>query len=276
VQESVYKPSPGEAFESESGNCPEGGPHKWRFGKCRQCGLGEGYGKIGHDGGNKNNFMKRTCNICKYTWMDKYRKQECPKCTCPLNLVDPNTFKLSPLDALESESGDCPKGGSHSWRFGRCRECGIGQGYGEHGADGGCENPFLKRQCPRCTFEWQDKYRKDECPKCFLRLSSEQEGANLRKKTWRPGDAPRSESGECTMGGPHSWKYGRCGKCGVGEGYAKHRLRNGPQNPEERRQCPTCTYSWLDRHRRNECPKCLRRLKMVYVPPRPQTAPAAW
>lgn len=39
-----------------------------------------------------------------------------------------STFKQPPGSAMESESGVCRAGGSHVWKFGRCRKCGVGEG----------------------------------------------------------------------------------------------------------------------------------------------------
>ena len=40
----TFKQPPDSAMESRSGICPKGrgGPHEWRLGRCRRCGLPEG------------------------------------------------------------------------------------------------------------------------------------------------------------------------------------------------------------------------------------------
>uniref|UniRef100_A0A7S0QX86 Uncharacterized protein n=1 Tax=Pyramimonas obovata TaxID=1411642 RepID=A0A7S0QX86_9CHLO len=259
----VYKPNPSDACESQSGECPKNamGPHYWRFGKCTECGLGEGYGKLGLFGGSGKSPVRRTCPTCEFSWRDTYRHSKCPKCVSPLNVPESKKYRLKPVDACESTSDvECPKGGFHSWKFGKCRNCGIGQGYGEIGEKaGGNDNPPIKKQCPTCAFNWIDKYRKNECPKCNCLLTAPPKRAPGEVSTHKkkPGDALESQSGECSRGGAHAWKFGRCNKCGVGEGYASLGANGGCYNYEVKKRCPTCSYSWLDKYRRNECPKCL-------------------
>ena len=78
--------------------------------------------------------VRKKCNGCGHSWLDKYGKDECPKCLCSLSA---NSTKggncgngQSAGSAMESQSGKCPKNddGPHNWKFGKCSHCGTGEG----------------------------------------------------------------------------------------------------------------------------------------------------
>eukprot|EP01064_Diplonema_japonicum_P016050 TRINITY_DN2407_c1_g2_i1.p1 TRINITY_DN2407_c1_g2~~TRINITY_DN2407_c1_g2_i1.p1 ORF type:complete len:118 (+),score=15.39 TRINITY_DN2407_c1_g2_i1:22-354(+) len=103
--------------------------------------------------------VRKRCPHCDFSWLDKYNKNECPKCiqpltsgstvgarpswntqqysTSPTNRVsghrlqpgEASSNKQRASSAMESSSGNCSKGGSHMWKFGKCSKCGRGEGY---------------------------------------------------------------------------------------------------------------------------------------------------
>ena len=111
------------------------GPTRWRV-KSPFIGLGLA------SSGSRSEFghvdVKRECPGCGHRWLDRWRKDECPKCLKSLSLPqwqrnrrlpgEASTFKEHPASAMESESGSCRAGGAHFFRFGRCVKCGASEG----------------------------------------------------------------------------------------------------------------------------------------------------
>ena len=108
--------------------------------------------------------VRKTCPTCAHSWLDKYGKKECPKCLKPLpeGKATPkrapgeaSTYKQSASSAMESSSGECPKGGPCTWKFGKCSKCGRGEGYGKECFRGG--------ECPKGG---KHVYSFGKCTKC--------------------------------------------------------------------------------------------------------------
>lgn len=85
---------------------------------------------------------RKTCPVCAFSWLDRWKKDECPKCLNSLSHSsrlasgggarrvpgEVSTFKQPPSSAMEYLSGQCKWGGAHLWRFGRCSKCGLAEG----------------------------------------------------------------------------------------------------------------------------------------------------
>lgn len=114
--------------------------------------------------------VRKTCPTCAHSWLDKYGKPECPKCLAPLGAGagvakrapgEASTFKASAGSAMESASGDCPKGGQHTWKYGKCNKCGLNEGYGK-----GAAAPRTKVPGGACTDGRMHVFKFGKCSKC--------------------------------------------------------------------------------------------------------------
>merc|ERR1711935_121709 len=106
---------------------------------------------------------RKSCPSCAHSWLDKYGKDECPKCLAPLSggkdrrqSGEASTNKQSAGSAMEAQSGSCKKnnGGPHNWKFGKCSHCGMGEG-------GAVQEKF--GECPKGG---KHIYKFSKCTKC--------------------------------------------------------------------------------------------------------------
>lgn len=155
---------------------------------------------------------RKECPTCAHRWMDKYGKNECPKCLSPLvgtttagrqihtdaaqgvstrrlTPGEASTNKQSASSAMESMSGSCSMGGSHLWKFGKCSKCGM--------AEGG------NASAPTQRAKLNGRAQKAALDRDIAHVQASFES------TRRPVLMDR----DCPKGGKHMYKFGKCSKC---------------------------------------------------------------
>ena len=199
---------------------------------------------------------RRKCPTCWYEWLDKYNKAECPKCQSPLPDGEISGRRRIHTDRVNSRVGDikkekfvvemykqksprrsskkeiqvrnksvCPvTGGNHVWRFGKCRNCGVGEGYVRY-------SPSIPRPMKMTTSAMSRRGRQrhfDGTAETRKTLMFTRKDENYDSVPSIPTPSPSR---------------------------ARKQKRSEPKLI--RKTCPVCAYRWLDKYRKNECPKCL-------------------
>ena len=228
--------------------------------------------------------VRKSCPTCSHSWVDYWRKDECPKCLSSLSrpfkrqLGEASTNKQPPFSAMESESGVCPKSKDLSglkWR------------------NAGTNRPS-GRLIELTEPELAEGLRRKTATAALKSAAAENQGFEIEftSDEWKAFDIMnlREEhfiaSGEFyfqpVVGGPHKWKWGQCTQCNQGQGeeakeaarakarqsVSAHADMGGHEYADEaalvlvpaareKKECPTCGFHWRDCYGRSECPKCL-------------------
>ncbi|KAL1498975.1 hypothetical protein AB1Y20_013495 [Prymnesium parvum] len=262
---STMKQSAGSAMESESGTCPKGGAHHWKFGKCNKCGVGEGVSKTVQGEcakGGKHVYKFSKCTKCGEMEGGLAAVPPAKRTTAPATQSSGTTKKPGPtkaeLDAAfavfdKDKNGTIdpdelmailtdPKGGqpltreqakdviarfdtNHDGVLDKEEFCNaIASDMSKMWKSTDQAGSGNRKSCPTCGHQWLDAHGKPECPKCLSPLGGAPpkrmpgEASTMKQSA---SSAMESESGTCPKGGAHHWKFGKCNKCGVGEGVSK-------------------------------------------------------
>jgi len=267
-------------METEGGECPKGGAHTYRFGRCSKCGQGEG----GADAKKFGECRKGGKHIYKFSKCTKCNEQEggvsataAPKARStrsasrkPRGQLSQTQYQIIETDflqydedhsgflseqemipVLEKQLGETPCDDAMqgfmaqidlnhdnkisieeyiTWLHGPgwtveggCPPAAAPANHTEPAKSCGKSHVASKRkECATCGNKWLDKYGRDECPKCLTPLSSA--GHQRRQvgeaSTYKQsaGSAMESKFGSCPEGGEHSFKFGKCSKCKRSEG----------------------------------------------------------
>ena len=183
------------------------------------------------------------CPRCAHRWLDRHGKDECPKCLAQLTTALPIEPILAAAVAekaadraarIAEASRKVLAAAKAATRWRQLRSAADVGGDGEAAADGASpprpaeqtadavvrrwRKLATRRECPGCGHRWLDKYGKDECPRCLQPLSLPEWRRQQSPYLPPSNSAVASSSGDCPRGGPHTWRLGRCTKCGTGEG----------------------------------------------------------
>mmetsp|Transcript_32757 Transcript_32757/g.64193 ORF Transcript_32757/g.64193 Transcript_32757/m.64193 type:complete len:365 (-) Transcript_32757:729-1823(-) len=165
-----------------------------------------------------NTSEKKCCGTCGFKWVrapTDADKKVCPKCQSVLQ-VKLQTTADQTAASQKAPAQPCPKGGVHEFKFGKCAKCKKPEGQLATNKLVPANSAKVKESCPTCQFSWSRSVLEPEkkvCPKCQVTLKQRPAKAAAL-------DAGESSSGVCKKGGAHTWKFGKCSKCGLGEGAA--------------------------------------------------------
>eukprot|EP00240_Pyramimonas_obovata_P014538 CAMPEP_0118958610 /NCGR_PEP_ID=MMETSP1169-20130426/62710_1 /TAXON_ID=36882 /ORGANISM="Pyramimonas obovata, Strain CCMP722" /LENGTH=222 /DNA_ID=CAMNT_0006906733 /DNA_START=146 /DNA_END=811 /DNA_ORIENTATION=- len=192
--------APTDACESSSGYCYkakyEGGPHKWKFGMCQQCGIGEGYGK--HSGMVRGTFPRNKYGYCCDGGNHRFLFGYCSKCGENEVLTwDDDRVLVQKASIAFNQPCSIPGMGDG------IHVASLADAFRPQSRSNRCRAPGteVRKKCPTCDWSWLDKYNKNECPKCMNLLVP----SRLVPTRYRPGSSMESESGSCKQGGQHKW-----------------------------------------------------------------------
>ncbi|CAG9464437.1 unnamed protein product [Pedinophyceae sp. YPF-701] len=177
--------------------------------------------------------VRKTCPVCHYNWLDKYGKDECPKCLSKLSAGgsmsrapgDVSKYeKRAASDAMESQSGECPKGGPHHWKFGKCSKCNVGEGYkGKSGPAKAPSFPGGKNQAcpsPKVRPAASGDPQRPRSAAGAVRVARRADRC-MRRRVVRWGEAAETLARWCrgaqAEGGKHKYKFSKCQHCGASE-----------------------------------------------------------